>query len=115
MVLFPGYIFVHLDLRNRTQVLESPGVVSFVSFQGQPAALADAEMKSLALALGAGLKAEPHPYLRPGRRVRVVRGPLADLEGTLVRRKERFHLVVSIDLIMRSVLIEVDEADVRAI
>lgn len=67
------------------------------------------------LGLAAGVKAEPHPYLRPGRRVRVIRGPLAGMDGTLVRRKERFHLVLSIELIMRSVLLEVDEADVRAI
>ncbi len=115
MVLFPGYVFVHLDLRKRLQVLQSPGVVSFVTFQGHPVPLEDSEVHSLSLVMSTGLKAEPHPYLQPGRRVRVVRGPLADMEGTLVRRKERFHLVLSIELIMRSVLIEVDEADVRAI
>ena len=115
MVLFPGYVFVHLDLRKRLQVLQSPGVVSFVTFQGRPVPLEDCEVQALTLGLAAGVKAEPHPYLRPGRRVRVIRGPLAGMEGTLVRRKERFHLVLSIELIMRSVLLEVDEADVRAI
>jgi transcription antitermination factor NusG len=115
MVLFPGYVFVKLDLRHRLRVLQSPGVLSFVTFQGHPVPLEDFEVQSLAIGLGAGLRAEPHPYLRPGRRVRVVRGPLANIEGTLIRRKERLHLVLSIDLIMRSVLLEVDEADVRAI
>ena len=115
MVLFPGYVFVKLDLRNRLRVLQSPGVLSFVTFQGHPVPLEDSEIQSLAIGLEAGLRAEPHPYLRPGRRVRVLRGPLANIEGTLIRRKERFHLVLSIDLIMRSVLLEVDEADVRAI
>jgi transcription antitermination factor NusG len=115
MVLFPGYVFVKLDLRRRLRVLESPGVLSFITFQGHPVPLEDSEIRSLELGLTAGLSAEPHPYLRPGRRVRVVRGPLANVEGTLIRRKERFHLVLSVDLIMRSVLLEVDEADVRAI
>jgi transcription antitermination factor NusG len=115
MVLFPGYVFVKVDLRYRLRVLQSPGVLSFITFQGHPVPLENSEIESLAIGLGAGLRAEPHPYLRPGRRVRIVRGPLANVEGMLVRRKERFHLVLSIDLIMRSVLLEVDEADVQAI
>jgi transcription antitermination factor NusG len=113
MVLFPGYVFVNLDLRNRLYVLQAPGAVRFVSFQGHPVPVQDSELRPLALGLTAGLRAEPHPYLRRGRRVRVVRGPLADTEGILVRRKERFRLVLSVDLIMRSVMLEVDESDVE--
>ncbi len=113
MVLFPGYLFVNLDLRERVTVLQSPGVLRFVSFQGQPAPVEDSEIHSLTLGLAAGLRAEPHPYLRRGRRVRVVRGLLAGVEGILIRRKERFRLVLSVDLIMRSVVIEVDESEVE--
>jgi transcription termination/antitermination protein NusG len=113
MVLFPGYVFVNLDLRNRLCVLQVPGASRFVTFQGHPVPVQDSELRPLALALTAGLRAEPHPYLRRGRRVRVVRGPLADTEGILVRRKERFRLVLSVDLIMRSVMLEVDESDVE--
>jgi transcription antitermination factor NusG len=113
MVLFPGYVFVNLNLHDRLSVLQAPGALRFVTFQGHPVSVQDSELRPLALGLTAGLRAEPHPYLRRGRRVRVVRGPLATTEGILVRRKERFRLVLSVDLIMRSVMLEVDESEVE--
>jgi len=113
MALFPGYVFVNLNLRDRLGVLQAPGVVQFVTFQGQPAALPDSEIRALESSMSAGLRPQPHPYLYQGRRVRVKRGLLAGAEGIMIRRKERFRLVLSIDLIMRSVMLEVDEADVE--
>ncbi len=113
MALFPGYVFVNLNLRDRGGVLRTPGVVQFVTFQGQPAVVPDTEIRALESGLHAGLRLQPHPYLRQGARVRVKRGPLTGVEGIMVRRKERFRLVLSIDLIMRSVMFEVDEADVE--
>jgi transcription antitermination factor NusG len=115
LVLYPGYVFVNLDLRHRMRVLEAPGVLRFVTFQGHPAPVKDSEIESLTVGLARGSKAEPHPYLQRGKRVRVVRGALAGTEGIMVRRKERFRLVLSIDLIMRSMMVEVDEADVQPI
>jgi transcription antitermination factor NusG len=113
MPLFPGYVFVNLDLRDRLGVLRAPGVVQFVTFQGQPAAVPNSEVRALESSLCAGLRPQPHPYLRQGKKVRVKSGPLADAEGIMVRRKEGFRLVLSIDLLMRSVMLEVDEADVE--
>jgi transcription termination/antitermination protein NusG len=113
LVLFPGYVFVHLDLKERLRVLQVPSVVRFVSFNGYPAPLPDAEIESLIDGLAKGVRAEPHPYLKVGNRVRVKYGPLAGTQGVLVRRKDKFRLVLSIDLIMRSVAVEVDEADVE--
>jgi len=113
MALFPGYVFVNIDARDRLGVLMVPGVLRFVTFQGQPAAVADSDIRALESSMSAGLGAKPHPYLREGRRVQVKRGPLAGVEGIVIRRKERFRLVLSIDLIMRSVVVEVDESDVE--
>lgn len=113
MALFPGYVFANLNPRDRSGVLRAPGVVRFVTFQGQPAAVPDSEMRALESSLSAGLRPQPHPYLRQGTKVRVKRGPLVGAEGIMIRRKERFRLVLSIDLIMRSVMFEVDEADVE--
>lgn len=113
MALFPGYVFVNLNLRDRMGVLQAPGVVQFVTFQGQPAAVPDSEIQALELGLSAGLRPQPHPYLRRGKKVRVKNGPLTDAEGVMIRRKDGFRLVLSIDLIMRSVMLEVDEADVE--
>jgi transcription antitermination factor NusG len=115
LVLFPGYVFVHLDLRDRLRVLQLPSVVRFVSFNGHPAPLPDAEIEILSKGLASGVRAEPHPYLKIGHRVRVRSGPLAGAQGILVRRKDKFRVVLSIDLIMRSVAVEVDEADIEAI
>jgi len=112
-VLFPGYVFVHLDLKDRLRVLQVPSVVRFVSFNGHPAPLPQVEIESLISGLAKGVRAEPHPYLKVGHRVRVKYGPLAGAQGILVRRKEKFRVVLSIDLIMRSVAVEVDEADIE--
>jgi transcription antitermination factor NusG len=86
-----------------------------VSFNGQPAPLPDAEIEALSSGLAKGARAEPHPYLKVGNRVRVKYGPLSGMEGILVRRKEKFRVVLSIDLIQRSVAVEVDESEVEPI
>jgi hypothetical protein len=59
------------------------------------------------------LKIEPHPYLRAGRRVLVHSGPMQGLKGIIVRRKDCCRVIFSIDLIMRSVAVELDEADLE--
>ena len=111
--LFPGYVFVRIGLKDRLRVLESPGVVQIVSFGGKPVPLPDSEIDVLRHGGITRGRLEPHPYLKIGRRVRVRSGPMAGIEGILTRRKDRFRLVISIDLIMRSVAVEVDEADIE--
>lgn len=112
LVLFPGYIFVRLDLADRLHVLQLPGVVRFVSFNSLPAPLPANDIEALRNGLAQNLCAEHHPYLTAGRRVKVVYGPLSGAEGIFVRRRNNSRLVVSIDAIMRSVALEIDEADV---
>ena len=111
--LFPGYIFVHIPLKDRLDALRIPGVVQFVSFQGKPARLPDAEIEVLRNGLARTSGFEPHPYLTVGKRVRVRSGPFFGMEGILVRRKEKFRVVLSIHLIQRSVAVEVDEGDIE--
>src|SRR6266436_9535632 len=112
--LFPGYVFVKIAYRSRMQVLTAPGVVQIVSFDGKPAPIRDDEIETLRRGTSS-TNLEPHPYLKVGRRVRVRSGPLSGMEGILIRRKDGFRLVLSIDLIMRSVAIEVDESDVEPV
>ena len=112
--LFPGYVFVHLALRDRLQVLQVPGVVRLVGFSGQPAALPDQEIETLRQGLIRGMNAEPYRYLSVGQRVRVRNGPLQGLDGILVRKKKGSRFVISLDLIMRSVAVEIDKADLDA-
>ncbi len=113
--LFPGYLFVRIPLIHRLQVLQVPGVVRLVSFNGHPEALPDIEIEALKDVLIPGLKAEPHPYLKKGRRVRIVNGPMQGTEGILIRKKNAFRVVISVDLILRAASVEVDVSDVRTI
>jgi transcription antitermination factor NusG len=113
--LFPGYVFVRLPLCERLRVLQIPGVVRLVSFNGLPAALPDDEMEILRSGLGGNLRAVPHPFLTVGRRVRITRGPFAGLEGILRRHKSQLRVVVSLDMIQRSVAVDIDVAEVCAI
>jgi transcription antitermination factor NusG len=115
LALFPGYVFVRLALQDRFRVLQLPSAVRLVSFNGQPAILPEAEIEQLRERLSRSGHAEPHPYLRVGRRVRVCGGPMQGLEGIIVRRKDRCRVVFSLDLIMRSVAVEVDESDVEPV
>jgi transcription antitermination factor NusG len=115
LALFPSYLFVRLALKDRLRVLQLPSAVHLVGFNGRPAVLPDAEIESLRERLGRGAQLEPHPYLNVGRRIRVRAGAMQGLEGIIVRRKDRWRVVFSLDLIMRSIAVEVDENDVEPV
>lgn len=110
--LFPGYVFVRLPLRNRLQVLQIPSVVRLVGFNGLPTPLRDEEMEALRCGLSQQLRTQPHPYLTVGRRVRIIGGPFRGLEGILLRKKNNFRVILSLELILRSIVVDVDVADV---
>jgi len=107
--LFPGYVFVHLALRDRLRVLEAHGVARLVGFNGSPTPMLEQEIDALRMTLREGVRAKPHSYLKAGRQVRVKAGPLKGMQGILVRRKNASRLVISLDLIMRSVAVEVED------
>lgn len=113
--LFPGYVFVRLPLSEKLKVLQVAGVARLVGFGDKPVSLPEEEMESLRRGACGEVRMEPHPYLTEGRRVRIMRGPLTGMEGILLRRKGSVRLVLSIDLIMRSIAVDVDAADVRPI
>jgi transcription antitermination factor NusG len=111
--LFPSYVFALVALRDRLQVLQVPGVARLVGFNGCPCPLSEPEIQALRRLVPTGVLVEPHPYLTEGRRVRVKAGPLAGIEGIVVRRKNRTRLVISVQLIMRSVAIELDALELE--
>ncbi len=111
--LFPGYVFVRIPLQDRLQVLTVPGVAYLVASAGQPLPVPEEQVLTLRERLAAGVLAEPHPYLAVGSRVRVRRGPLADLEGVLLRKHGQSRLVVSVDIIQRSIALHVEACDVE--
>src|SRR5690348_384270 len=113
--LFPGYVFVRLALRDKLRVVQIPSVARLVGFNGLPTALPDSEMEIMRSGLSQSLRAEPHPFLMVGRRVRIAGGPFAGLEGILKRKKGNLPVVVSLELSQRTVAVDVDIADVRAL
>jgi transcription antitermination factor NusG len=115
LAVFPGYVFVRIEEQNKLQVLKTPGAVNLVSFNGRLAALPEPEIEALRNALDNQVFAEPCPYLRIGRKVRVVRGPMAGAEGILSRKKDRYRVVISVEVLMRSVALEIDGTDLEAV
>lgn len=110
--LFPGYIFVRIALRDRMRVIEVPGFVRLVGFNSLPHPLPEADINRMKEALNKGVLAEPYPYLTVGARVEVRNGPLQGMTGILLRRQNKCRVVISVDLIMRSMAVEVEASDV---
>jgi transcription antitermination factor NusG len=104
--LFPGYVFVFVRRRRSADVLQVPGVISIVSSGRQPAPLPADEIESLRVGLPRR-QFEPHPYLGIGDKVRIVAGPLAGMAGVLLRKKNYFRVVLTLELIMQSVAVEI--------
>jgi transcription antitermination factor NusG len=77
------------------------------------AAIPDADIEAIRRAVDSPLKVEPHPFLRRGDWVRVKSGPLADIEGILIRRKGSYRLILSADLLQKSIAVEVDAFSVE--
>jgi transcription antitermination factor NusG len=113
--LFPGYVFVRIALFDQMRVLQIPGVVRLVGFNAGPAALPEEEIDAMRNGLRNGVCAHPHPYLVVGRRVRVVSGPLMGLSGIVLKKKNTTRVVITLEIIMRSVAVEVDPADLQPI
>jgi transcription antitermination factor NusG len=113
--LFPGYIFVRVALKDRLRVLEVPGFVKLVGFGGAPHPLPETDITKMKDAFSKGVIAEPYPYLIAGTRVEIHNGPLAGMVGILLRRQNKYRVVLNIDLIMRSMMVEVEASDVAPI
>ncbi len=111
--LFPGYVFVRVARQERLRVLQIPSVVHFVGSHNGPIPLENTEIQRLRDGLENGIHAEPHPYLKIGDRMRVKCGPLAGMEGILLRKKDSLRIVLSLDLLMRSIAVEVEAADLQ--
>ena len=112
--LFPGYIFARIDRRERMRVLLVPGVLSIVGIQQEPSPIPDAYIDALREGLCL-CKAEPHPTLTAGERVRVTRGAMTGMEGILLRRSDNFRVVITLGIIQQSVAVEVDAADLELV
>lgn len=112
--LFSNYIFVHIGRDGRVPVLEVPGVISIVGFGPQPLPIPDSHIHLLREGLRRG-KIEPYPYLGEGARVRIRSGVMAGMEGVLLRKKNNFRVVLTLEIIMKSVMVEVGMEDIEPV
>ena len=111
--LFPGYCFARFDPHERLPVLTCTGVVSIISFQGEPAPIPEHEIEGIRRLIESDLAFDPCPMIREGMMVEVVHGPLKGVTGRLIRKNDKARLLLSVDLIGQGVSVEVDAADVR--
>lgn len=112
--LFPGYVFVKIDCKDRVRVLDLPGVHSIVGAGRHPIPLPYEEIESLRRGIDF-LNAEPHPTVKAGERVIIRNGPLEGMIGIVVRHKNGIRVVLTLDLIMKSIAVEVDSQDLEVI
>ena len=110
--LFPCYVFLRASLRRQLDIVTTPGVHSLVSSSGRAAAIPPEEIAAMRRVQESG-RLEPHPFLKSGDWVRVKSGPLEGVEGILARKKNSFRLVLSVELLEKSVAIEVDTSVVE--
>jgi transcription antitermination factor NusG len=113
--LFPCYVFFRGNFERRAKVLSTPGVHSIVGFAGRPAAIQRCEIDAIRLAVESHLRIEPHPFLRYGDQVRVKFGPLTGIEGILIRKRGFERLIISAELLQKSVSVEVDASCIERI
>lgn len=106
--LFPGYVFATNFEGRRLDVLNTPGVAAIVSVAGVPAVIPGDEIEAIRRTIQSQANIEPHEYLRKGDAVRITYGPLAGLEGILVRKRNSLRLVVCIELLGRAAAVEID-------
>jgi len=106
--LFPCYVFLRGDLGRRLDIITTPGIHALVSNGGQPAAIPAAELDCIRQAVVSGARVRPHPLLKCGDWVRVRCGPLAGIQGILMRKRNVYRLVISIEMLGKAAAVEVD-------
>lgn len=105
--LFPGYLFCRFNVLRRLPVITTAGIVRIVGAGASPIPVNDVELASLQIAMRARFPVHPHPFLHGGAKVAITEGPLAGMEGVVVKEKDPLRIVVSIGLLQRSVLLEI--------
>jgi transcription antitermination factor NusG len=106
--LFPGYVFSRFDFAYRSSILATSGVIDVVRLGSEPAPVETAQIEAIRLIVNSAAFAEPFPRLVRGDRVMMRGGPFNGLSGTLMVVRNSLRLVVSVELLGRSVLVEID-------
>lgn len=112
--LFPSYVFVHITRKEQGKLLSVPGVLSLVGTSRGATPLLIAEIETLRSGLHL-YHATPHPFLDVGEQARVRSGPLAGMQGIVLRHNRSTRIVLSLNQISQSIAVEVDVADLEPV
>lgn len=113
MPLFSCYVFVFIALRDRFKVLQTDGALNLVSFNGTPARIPDDQINTIKRILDEKVSIYQADFFRPGKRVKIFRGPLKGVEGTLIHKNSQNRLVIAIDGIKQALSIEINYRDLE--
>jgi transcription antitermination factor NusG len=113
--LFPGYLFCRFDPTRCLQIVTTPGVLRLVGFGRTPTPVDHVEIASIQKVIAANIPALPYPYWRSGQKGRITHGALAGVEGVVVGDKSSLRLILSVTLLQRSVLLEIDASRVELV
>jgi transcription antitermination factor NusG len=113
--LFPGYMFCRFDPQIPGKIISTPGVMSVVGFGRGPVPVREDEVASLKILMESGADCEPHSFFYAGQAVEVVSGPLTGVKGDVVSSGRKMRILISVQLIQGSVVVEVDESCVAAV
>jgi transcription termination/antitermination protein NusG len=109
--LFQGYLFVHMPLKERWTVLNTVGAVRFIGKSAaDPIEVPEKELLTVRQFIEQEIQVDPFPYLKEGQRVYVRSGPFKGTEGIVVRKDRHCRLVISLDMLMKSISVIIDEA-----
>ena len=114
--LFKGYLFVHIPWIKKLDVLNTVGAVHFIGPRpSEPLEVPEKELAAIRRFVDVDIQIDPFPYLKEGERVYVRSGPFKGAEGFVVRKDKHCRLVISLDMLMQSVSIQIDQACVEPI
>jgi transcription antitermination factor NusG len=115
--IFPRYLFVRMFASPvaRVAVLRTIGVKNFVGLRGIGSVIPDCEIDALRIVMEQGTPFEHHPYLQAGQRVRIRSGCLEDVTGTVISIRGDRSLVISVNLIQRSIALRIKGYEVESI
>jgi transcription antitermination factor NusG len=112
--LFPGYLFCRMNPHNRLPVLMTPGVIQIVGVGKTPIPVEEQEIDAIQRVGKSGISLMPWPYLQVGHVARIDEGPLRGMTGIVIRIKSGLKLVLSVNLLQRSIAVEIDRSWIGA-
>ena len=115
MPVFPCYVFIRANLERKLAILQTPGIFWLLGSGGNAAVVPESDIEAIRKITTSAAAFEPHPYLKMGDRVRVIGGPIAGVEGILTRVKNRYRVVLSVDLLQQALAVEIDISSVERI